>query len=221
MGQESLNQMLHQGIAAARAGQHEAARSILQNVVRLDPRNEIAWMWLSSVAADDTERLFCLRKLLEVNPGNEFALKGLRALGVEPGRGSGELAGGTVIPTLDEVRYARILQAVDEFLRQYQAGPAMEGTVITWSHKRKGRYAESGATRIRQAMMAAALVLMIVVLGGGLCRPTGQWCTGGAGGTGSPPDHAHAQSNSSSHLHADKGWTYTNGLSTAYGRATD
>jgi Flp pilus assembly protein TadD len=56
MGQESLNQMLHQGIAAARAGQREAARTILQNVVRLDPRNEIAWMWLSSVAADDTER---------------------------------------------------------------------------------------------------------------------------------------------------------------------
>lgn len=167
MGQESLNQMLHQGIAAARAGQREAARSILQNVVRLDPRNEIAWMWLSSVAADDTERLFCLKKLLEVNPANEFALKGLRALGVEPGRGAGELAGGTVIPTLDEARYARVLQAVDEFLRRYQAGLTPATETVTWSHKRKGRYAESGATRLRQAMMAAAFLLLVMVLGGG------------------------------------------------------
>ena len=65
MGQESLNQLLHQGIAAARGGQRDTARSILQNVVRMDPRNEIGWMWLSSVASDDSERLFCLKKLLK------------------------------------------------------------------------------------------------------------------------------------------------------------
>ncbi len=167
MGQESLNQMLHQGIAAARAGQREAARTILQNVVRLDPRNEIAWMWLSSVAADDTERLFCLKKLLEINPANEFALKGLKALGVEPGRGAGEQVGSTVIPTLDESKYTRVLQAVDDFLRRYQAGLFGETPAVVWSHKRKGRYAESGATRLRQAMAAAAVLLLVVLVGGG------------------------------------------------------
>jgi len=101
MGQESLNQLLHQGIAAARSGQRDVARSILQNVVRTDPRNEIGWMWLSSVASDDSERLFCLKKLLEVNPQNEFALKGLRALGAEPGRQGSEAVGGATVPTLD------------------------------------------------------------------------------------------------------------------------
>ena len=175
MGQESLNQLLHQGIAAARAGQRETARTILQNVVRLDPRNEIGWMWLSSVAADDSERLFCLRKLVEINPTNEFALKGLRALGVEPARPAGEYAGGTVVPTLDEARYARVIQAVDEFLRRYQGQPAADEGTIVWSHKRRGRYAESGAKRLRQAMAAAAVLLVALAMAGGflIIRATG------------------------------------------------
>lgn len=175
MGQESLNQLLHQGIAAARAGQRETARTILQNVVRLDPRNEIGWMWLSSVAADDSERLFCLRKLVEINPANEFALKGLRALGVEPARPAGEYAGGTVVPTLDEARYARVIQAVDEFLRRYQGQPAADEGTIAWSHKRRGRYAESGAKRLRQAMAAAAVLLVALAMAGGflIIRATG------------------------------------------------
>lgn len=167
MGQESLNQLLHQGIAAARSGQRETARGILQNVVRLDPRNEIGWMWLSSVAADDSERLFCLRKLLEINPANEFALKGLRALGIEPGRTAGEMPGGTVIPALEEAKYARVLQAVDEFLRRYEGQKESDSGGVVWSHKRRGRYAESGAARLRQAMAAAAVLLVTLVLAGG------------------------------------------------------
>ncbi|MGQ9848561.1 MAG: tetratricopeptide repeat protein [Aggregatilineaceae bacterium] len=175
MGQESLNQLLHQGIAAARAGQRETARTILQNVVRLDPRNEIGWMWLSSVAADDSERLFCLRKLIEINPANEFALKGLRALGVEPARPTSEYTGGTVVPTLDEARHARIIQAVDEFLQRYQGQPVADAGAVVWSHKRRGRYAESGAKRLRQAMAAAAVLLVALVMAGGflIIRATG------------------------------------------------
>lgn len=175
MGQESLNQLLHQGIAAARAGQRETARTILQNVVRLDPRNEIGWMWLSSVATDDSERLFCLRKLIEINPANEFALKGLRALGVEPARPTSEYAGGAVVPTLDEARYARVIQAVDEFLRHYQGQPVTDDGTVVWSHKRRGRYAESGAKRLRQTMAAAAVLLVALVVAGGLLiiRATG------------------------------------------------
>lgn len=167
MGQESLNQLLHQGIAAARGGQRDAARSILQNVVRMDPRNEIGWMWLSSVASDDSERLFCLKKLLEVNPQNEFALKGLRALGVEPGRQGSEALSGAVVPTLDEGKYARVLQAVDDFLQGYDPQP-YGAADTSWTRKRRGRYAEGGAARLRQAMIAAALVMLVALVAGGL-----------------------------------------------------
>jgi hypothetical protein len=166
MGQESLNQLLHQGIAAARGGQRDTARSILQNVVRMDPRNEIGWMWLSSVASDDSERLFCLKKLLEVNPQNEFALKGLRALGVEPGRQGSEAVSGTIVPTLDEGKYARVLQAVDDFLRGYDPQPTPASNA-SWARRRRGRYAESGAARLRQVMVAATLVVLVALVAGG------------------------------------------------------
>lgn len=174
MGQESLNQLLHQGIAAARGGQRDAARSILANVVRMDPRNEIGWMWLSSVASDDSERLFCLRKLLEVNPQNEFALKGLRALGVEPGRQGSEAIGGVTVPTLDEGKYARVLQAAEDFLRGYDPQPISAGDA-SWAHKRRGRYAERGAARLRQVMITAALVMLVALGVGGFfaIRATG------------------------------------------------
>ncbi len=165
MGQEPLNQLLHQGIAAARSGQRDEARSILQDVVRRDPRNEIGWMWLSSVAADDGERLFCLRKLLEVNPQNEFGLKGLRALGMDPESQAGEPVSGTIVPILDEAKYARVLPAVDGFLQGYDPLPssALRGS---WVRRRRGRYGESGAARLRQAMFATGLILLAVLFVG-------------------------------------------------------
>ena len=101
---ELARQLLQQGIAAARGGRPERARDLLQQSVRIDPQNETTWLWLSSVARDDKERLFCLRQLLTVNPENEFALKGLRALGAEPVTASQPVAGPGV-PILDDDKY--------------------------------------------------------------------------------------------------------------------
>ncbi len=84
MANEQVNQLLKDGIAAAKAGQPDKARQLLQDAVRRDPHNETAWLWLSSVAKDDKDRIFCLKKLLDVNPNNEFAIKGLRQLGAFP-----------------------------------------------------------------------------------------------------------------------------------------
>src|SRR5437016_3329546 len=84
MANEQAKQLLQQGIAAAKAGQPAEARQLLQQAVRSDPSSEAAWLWLSSVAKDDQERIFCLKKLLEINPNNENAIKGLQQLGVGP-----------------------------------------------------------------------------------------------------------------------------------------
>ena len=53
MAQEHARQLLQQGIAAARDNQSEAARELLQRAIQLDPENETAWLWLSSVARDN------------------------------------------------------------------------------------------------------------------------------------------------------------------------
>lgn len=81
MSNEQAIQVLQQGIAAARAGQQPQARQLLQEAVKRDPRNEVAWLWLSSVAKDNTERAFCLRQLLAINPNNENAIKGTQGIG--------------------------------------------------------------------------------------------------------------------------------------------
>src|SRR5215813_4715036 len=97
MANEQAKQVLQQGIAAARAGQNAEARRLLQEAVKRDPKSESAWLWLSSVAKDDKERIFCLKQLLAINPNNENAIKGLRQLGVgvEGDRDSGPVSAST------------------------------------------------------------------------------------------------------------------------------
>jgi tetratricopeptide (TPR) repeat protein len=79
---EQAKELRRQGIAAAKAGQKDEARQLLQQSLRLDPGSEAAWLWLVSVSRDQRERLFCLNKLLEINPNNEMALQSLQQLGL-------------------------------------------------------------------------------------------------------------------------------------------
>ncbi|NDJ33590.1 MAG: hypothetical protein GYB64_02910, partial [Chloroflexi bacterium] len=75
---------LRQGIEAAKAGQRDVARRHLAEAIRADPNNETAWLWMSGVVSSPQERIQCLQRVLAINPSNEVALRGLRALGVEP-----------------------------------------------------------------------------------------------------------------------------------------
>ncbi len=76
----SRDSILAQGIAAARAGDKSTARRLLTQAVRRAPDSEAAWLWLSSVLDTPQGRAFCLRRVLEVNPQNLTAQKGLAAL---------------------------------------------------------------------------------------------------------------------------------------------
>ena len=76
---DDARELRQRGIQTAKAGQKDEARELLQQSIRLDPNNEAAWLWLASVARDNRERIFCLQKLLEINPDNETARKALDA----------------------------------------------------------------------------------------------------------------------------------------------
>ncbi|MGQ9907216.1 MAG: tetratricopeptide repeat protein [Candidatus Flexifilum sp.] len=84
MSSERARELRQQGIAAAKAGNKDEARSLLQQSIRLDPGSEAAWLWLASVARDQRERSFCLRKVLEINPGNDAARQALAAIELPP-----------------------------------------------------------------------------------------------------------------------------------------
>ena len=76
---DDARELRQQGIREAKAGHKDEARELLQQSIRLDPDNEAAWLWLASVARDNRERVFCLEKLLEINPENDTARKALDA----------------------------------------------------------------------------------------------------------------------------------------------
>src|SRR5215470_17625668 len=124
MANEQAKQVLQQGIAAARAGQQAEARQLLQEAVKRDPRSEAAWLWLSSVARDNAERIFCLKQLLSINPNNENAIKGLKQLGVTVEAGTPPAPTKAGVPQIDAQRLNASMGQLDPILARYQPNPA-------------------------------------------------------------------------------------------------
>jgi hypothetical protein len=71
--QSDVSQLLAQGIAAAQAGQHAQAYNLLLDVVERDQYNELAWLWLSTVADDLNDQRICLENVLTINSNNTLA----------------------------------------------------------------------------------------------------------------------------------------------------
>jgi len=76
---------LQQAIAAIKAGDKAAGRRLLAGVIRNDPRNEAAWLWMSAATDSDEQRRACLERVLAINPANPTALRGLARLGPTSG----------------------------------------------------------------------------------------------------------------------------------------
>lgn len=91
----TVDDLLQQGIAALKAGHKPAARALLARALRRDGQNETAWLWLSGAVETDEERRRCLLRVLEINPDNELARRGLEAL---PGQPAGPRAAAAAPP---------------------------------------------------------------------------------------------------------------------------
>lgn len=68
-----MDARLQEAIARIKAGDGRRAAKLLAALLREDPKNEAAWMWLSATVSDAERQRFCLEKALEINPGNRFA----------------------------------------------------------------------------------------------------------------------------------------------------
>jgi tetratricopeptide (TPR) repeat protein len=94
-------ELVERGIAAARGGQRRVAAGLLARALRLDPRDERAWLWLSDVVDDPAQRMFCLQAVLQINPANPYARRGLAYLqrqGTDTSRPVADLSPPTVSP---------------------------------------------------------------------------------------------------------------------------
>lgn len=54
------------------------AHALLMQETEANPSNELAWLWLAYVADHSSDRLFYLRRVLEINPKQEQARTGLK-----------------------------------------------------------------------------------------------------------------------------------------------
>ena len=72
--------LLRDGKATARAGRRAEARRFFESVLRLDPCNEEAILWWAGLAPDPRTTLAALTRLLEINPHNQRAKAGIRAV---------------------------------------------------------------------------------------------------------------------------------------------
>src|SRR4051812_4464085 len=163
MSNEQAKQVLQQGIAAARAGNKAEARQLLQEAVKRDPKSETAWLWLSSVAKDNNEAIFCLKQLLAINPNNDMANKKLKELGVSAPAAAAQPT--ATVPLVDDQRLNASMSQLDPILKRYQPIPTA-AMPFEWMKKKRGRVGDSSAMLLRGGI-AGGILLVALLVGGG------------------------------------------------------
>lgn len=94
--------LLAEGMAAAKAGDRARARELLTQVITINTRNELAWLWMSSILETPAQRRDCLVRVLIINPSNEIAQRGIVALDAQTASAN------PAAPTQDQVAGAPI-----------------------------------------------------------------------------------------------------------------
>jgi dipeptidyl aminopeptidase/acylaminoacyl peptidase len=64
------DEILQQAIGLIKAGKNDEARGLLYHLVKTDPHNEMAWLWLSETM-NDAQRRKTLEQGLKFNPGSQ------------------------------------------------------------------------------------------------------------------------------------------------------
>jgi hypothetical protein len=83
-----MSDNLQKAIASIKAGNKAAGKQLLAQILKADPQNEQAWLWLTKVVDTNQERIQCLQKVMAINPHNETAKYVLASLQQQPGTGT-------------------------------------------------------------------------------------------------------------------------------------
>ena len=74
-----MSDKLQQAIASIKSGNNQIGQQILVQVLKEEPNNESAWLWMSAVVSED-KRQYCIKRVLMINPNNQKALLAMQAL---------------------------------------------------------------------------------------------------------------------------------------------
>jgi len=76
--------IFNEAIDAIRNGENDRARDLLSRLLRTEKENSEYWLWMSSVVFSSKEKIYCLKNVLQLDPTNIHARKGLTLLGAIP-----------------------------------------------------------------------------------------------------------------------------------------
>lgn len=66
------NELIRQGIAAAKNGDRAGAATFLQQATRQDENNQVAWLWLSGCVEGAEQKRACLERIVAIDPTSEI-----------------------------------------------------------------------------------------------------------------------------------------------------
>ncbi len=72
--------LVQRGMDAVSDNRKDFARQCFEQALGHEAENEMAWLWLASVADSEEEKTACFEKVLSVNPANETAQMSLRLM---------------------------------------------------------------------------------------------------------------------------------------------
>jgi hypothetical protein len=75
-----MSTMLEQAAAHIREAEIDKARTILIEVLKQNPSDEDAWLWMSKCVTEPEQKRYCFERVLKINPQNQYAVRGLRHL---------------------------------------------------------------------------------------------------------------------------------------------
>lgn len=71
---------LEQAVAFIKAGDTEKGKQLLSEVIKQNPMDENAWLWMTRCVTTTEQKKYCFDRVLQINPQNPHAIKGLERL---------------------------------------------------------------------------------------------------------------------------------------------
>lgn len=70
-----MDTLIKKAIQAIKVGDHQTAKKLLASILKEDPQNEHAWLYLTLCVTDPQQKQECLHRVLSINPNNQHALR--------------------------------------------------------------------------------------------------------------------------------------------------
>lgn len=114
---QSDGKLVDQAIEVLHGGYKENAQTLLTQAITINPDNPKAWLWLSGTLTSETERRYCLERVLTLDPDNEMAQRAIQSLSAtdttRPSLLDTQKSAASSLSTTDGIHPSRALSASD------------------------------------------------------------------------------------------------------------